>query len=206
MKNFLTFNKYSLVPVTVGVAVGVLMLVTLVQAATTLSTNVSTDGNVYTTGGVDTVSAGTLSIGTTLATALTVGATSITTTFPGHIAVTGSATTTGNSVTTGTASSTKLMVGSDQVSTISGIIAGYCTIAATVLTASTTSYVSCASATGLTSSYRVFVQATSTPPAVVIVAASSTTGAINVGVLDTGLGTTTIGYIGPTSLNFWAVR
>jgi len=174
MKNVITFNKRSLVPVSVGVAAGVLMLATLVQAATTLNTNIQTDGTLAATG------AATLGAGVTV---------------------------TGNTVTSGVASSTTLLVGNEANNTVSGIMFGYCTIPATNLTASTTSYASCAGATGVTSAYTVFVQATSSLPAqIIITMASSSAGAINVGLLNTGIATTTAGGIDPTSIKFWAFK
>lgn len=110
----------------------------------------------------------------------------------------------------GTASSSALRVGADQNSTINGLIVGFCSFSnVTSFTASTTKFVHCTGATGLTTDYKVFVQATSSfESAFVIQAASSTaSGIISLRVLNTDMdsnnGDTTLNG---TSINFWAVR
>src|SRR3989338_10664440 len=108
------------------------------------------------------------------------------------------------------ASTTALRVGNDQVSTISGLIFGFCNIPNTAITSTSSSYADCSGATGVTSSYRVFVQATSSlPVGLHIEAASSTatTGTINVRIFnDFASSTPSILNTGAVSLNFWAVR
>jgi len=151
---------------------------------------------------------GGITLGATLVGAVTTISTNITTagtfnaddaaTFGSTVAVTG-ATTLASTTATG------LKVG--QTGTRhTGILSGYCTIAAGGHTASTTKQFTCASATGVTTSYKVFVQATSSMPSMfVIQSATSSTDAIEVRILNTGLGTTTAGGLeGPTSLNYWA--
>ena len=108
------------------------------------------------------------------------------------------------------ASTTALRVGSDQISTINGLIFGFCNIPNTEVTATSSSYADCTGATGVTSSYRVFVQATSSLPTGLIVEAASstaTTGTINVRIFnDFASSTPSILNTGAVSLNFWAVR
>jgi hypothetical protein len=119
--------------------------------------------------------------------------------------VTGVTTLTGNATM---ASTTVTALKAGQLGTqISNINFGYCTIPATALVASTTTQVNCASATGVTSSDLVFVTATSSLPSMVVIqSATSTTGAIQVRLFDTGIGTTTAGGIDVTSLNFIAIH
>ena len=107
----------------------------------------------------------------------------------------------------GTASTTNLRVGSDTVSSIAGMIFGYCTIATVTVNATSTAYRDCTGATGVTDSYRVFVQATSSLPAGLVVEAASstaTTGTINLRIGNNTAGANTA--TGIVSFNFWAVR
>jgi len=153
---------------------------------------------------------GGITLGATLVGAVTTISANITTagTFNADDAATfGSTVTVTGATTLASTTATGFKVG--QTGTRhTGIRSGYCTIAASVHTASTTKQFTCASATGVTTSDRVFVQATSSMPVMFIVqAATSSTDAIEVAILNTGLGTTTDGGLsGPTSLNFWAVR
>jgi len=107
----------------------------------------------------------------------------------------------------GLASSTTLKVGSDTVSTISGLIFGTCNLTTATITATSTGYATCTGATGVTSSYTVFVQATSSLPAGLVINAASTTGttgtlSLRVNNVNAGADTAT----GGISVNFWAVR
>jgi len=193
LKSSLKHVVFSVLAVLGGVALGA----TLVGAVTTISTNVVTEGTLSVTG-LSTLTAGYVS----QASSTVVGAFTVTgaATLGSTLDVTG-ATTLASTTATG------FKVG--QTGTRhTGILSGYCTIAAGGHTASTTKQFTCASATGVTTSDRVFVQATSSMPAMFIVqAATSSTDAIEVAILNTGVGTTTAGgLVGPTSLNFWAVR
>jgi hypothetical protein len=112
-----------------------------------------------------------------------------------------------NTVLVGTASTSAIRVGDEaSASTINGLVFGYCTIPATSITASSTNYADCASATGIISGDRVFVQATSSLPENFLIQAASSTAAdtINVRIYNNGQisGTDT----GVNSFNFWAVR
>jgi len=85
---------------------------------------------------------------------------------------------------------------------------GYCNIAnPAAVTASTTAYFNCTGATGATTSHRIFVQATSSMPANLVVQAASSTAAgnINIQVVNLGL---TAGDVAPgdISLNFFGIR
>lgn len=114
----------------------------------------------------------------------------------------------------GTASSTSLIVGGDSTNgTLSGMIFGTCNIVTKSVAASSTAGVACTGATGITTSYKVFVQATSslasymnpanaTSEFVIIGASSTAVNTIGVQILNqTGGATSTYG-----TLNFWAVR
>ena len=107
----------------------------------------------------------------------------------------------------GTASTTNLRVGNDIVPSIAGMIFGYCNLTSVTVNATSTAYANCAGATGVTSSYSVFVQATSSLPAGLVVTAASstaTTGTINVLIMNSTAGANTA--TGAISLNYWAVR
>ena len=179
-----------------GIACAAILLfgVAATEAASTINTNLATDGTLSVTG------ASTLTGAVTAAAAVSVGT---------DLTVTDDATISDDLTVSGTASSTDLKVGDDQVSTIAGLIHGFCTFTdVTSFTASTTKFVHCASATGVTSSYRVFVQATSSfESSFVIQAASSTSGAISLRVLNTDMdGNNGNATLNGTSINFWAVR
>jgi len=140
-------------------------------------------------------------------------------TFGDTLAVTGVSTLTGNTILS-TASSTGLVkvdslrvakTGTTNV-TIAGLNFGYCTAPAVTVNASSTGMLSCASATGVVSGDRVFVQATSSLPKNFVVQHASTTadGVIQIDVYNEawadgahqGASLTT----GINSFNFWAVR
>lgn len=115
-------------------------------------------------------------------------------------------------VLVGIASTSAIRVGDKaNVSTINGLVFGYCTFAAANVSASSTVMFSCTGATGLVSDDRVFVQATSSLPANFIIQHASTTadGIIQVDIYNTGylngVGTGEV-TTGVNSLNFWAVR
>lgn len=152
-------------------------------------------------GGI-TLSAALVAASTTISTAITTGGT-----FNADGAATlGSTLDVTGATTLASTTATSFKVG--QTGTRhTGILSGYCTIAGGGHTATTTKQFTCASATGVTTSYKVFVQATSSMPSMyVIQSATSSTNAIEVRIFNTGLGTTTAGGLeGPTSLNYWAV-
>lgn len=117
-------------------------------------------------------------------------------------------------ITATTASTTNLIVGGNSINgTLAGLIFGTCSIAQRSLTASTTGGFQCSTATGVSTAYKVFVQATTTlaghiagggaSSGFAIVAASSTApDTIGVELSNlTGAANTPAG-----TLNFWAVR
>ena len=115
----------------------------------------------------------------------------------------------GDSNLVGVASSTSLRVGGNDgaAGLISGIVSGYCTFAIANITASSTGFVHCASASGVRSGDKVFVQATSSLAGnFIIQAASSTAGAISIQILNTGYPVSGGTATGPNSINFWSVR
>lgn len=138
-----------------------------------------------------------------------------------NITITGNATTSNALYVTntldvgGTASTTKLIVGGDSSGgTIAGIVFGFCSFSATTISASSTTGVACTGATGITTSHRVFVSATSSlnslplfnasERSLIVVNASST--AVNTIGVDiynaSGAATTT----GQQSFNFIGIR
>jgi hypothetical protein len=194
MKGISIFRRDGVLPVTIAVVASMFFVVMSASASTTISTNISTGGNVNATGTLQVTGA------TTLYDTLTLTGTGATT-------LGGALTVTGNFIASGLASSTTLKVGSDQVSTVSGIIFGVCNLTTATITATSTGYTTCSGATGVTSSYTVFVQATSSLPAgLVLDAASSTatTGTLSLRVNNANTGTDTA--TGAISINFWAVR
>ena len=131
------------------------------------------------------------------------------------IIITGNASTT-NSLTIGkTASTTKLVVGGDDVhGTFASIIFGTCNLTATTLSASTTKNFPCTSATGVRTTDKVLVNATSTLVSggyieqIYIRAASSSAdnnNQINVDITNSGI-TSGVDKAISGTLQFWAYR
>ena len=192
-----TFRHIALSVLSVlgGVALGA----TLVGAATTISTNVSTGGTLGVTG-LSTLTAGFVSqaSSTVVGAFTTTGAAALGSTLD----VTGATTLASTTATTFKVGQT----GTQQTA----VVFGYCTIANVSVTASSTGMVSCSSATGIASGDRIFVQATSSlPDNFVLQAASSTaTAVIQVDILNIPTTTADSGTddTGIRSFNFWAVR
>jgi len=220
MKNVFSLERQSLLVSIVGVAVGVFCVVALAEAATTISTSISTGGTLSVgdtstlTGAV--TAAGALNVfgissfgGTATTTISAAGVPS----FPSSAAV-GTSLTVGTTITVGTiASTSKLIVGGDSTNgTINGIVYGYCTFAAASVTASSTKMFSCDSAAGVRSGDRIMVQATSSLPGNFVVqhASSTANNTIQVDIYNTGylngVGQGASVTTGVNSLNFWAVR
>lgn len=111
----------------------------------------------------------------------------------------------------GTASTSALKVGDEPAApTMNGVVFGYCSFGDTVITASTTAgFANCTTvpAGALVAGDRVFVQATSSFDAPFIITAASTTGVstIQLRIMNTGIGAAD-GTLDGTSINFWAVR
>ncbi len=111
----------------------------------------------------------------------------------------------------GTASTSALKVGDEPAApTINGMVHGYCSFPDVTLAASTTSgFAECTSSvTGaLVVGDRVFVQATSSFESQYVITAASTTGisTIQLRIMNTGLGAAD-GTLSGTSVNFWALR
>lgn len=106
----------------------------------------------------------------------------------------------------GTASTSALEVGDEAVSTINGIVFGYCTLGAVALTSATTTMGSCTGATGVASEDRIFVQATSSLPVATFITAASSTAANVIQVRFHATNGATDIDAATVSLNFWAVR
>ncbi|MEY4747244.1 MAG: hypothetical protein RLZZ416_293 [Candidatus Parcubacteria bacterium] len=186
-----------------AVVAGTFLVVSIANATTTISTNISTDGTLAVTGASTLTGAVSAANGVYASTTLQGNGI----TDWGNTTLTGTLAVTGASTFTGVASTTTFKAGNDQVSTISGLIFGTCTASLTV-TASTSAYANCTGATGVTSSYKVFVQATSSIPVrLTIVAASSTatSGTIQLLVFNTGIGGGDVSS-SVNTLNFWAIR
>src|SRR3989344_6471502 len=127
-----------------GLVLGMLFSSLIVQAATTISTDIATAGAYTQTG----TSANTFTGATTFSAAATA------------LSVTNNATITGNLSVVGTASTTNLKVGVGGTS-IANIITGYCTLDAVTVTSASTTMGTCTLASGtIDNTYRAFVQAT----------------------------------------------
>ncbi|OGG58621.1 hypothetical protein A2765_02770 [Candidatus Kaiserbacteria bacterium RIFCSPHIGHO2_01_FULL_56_24] len=197
---------------TLAVIVSVFAVVGLVQAATTISTNISTDGNTTLGDAVaDSVTANAYFTQLRIGTGSTFG--HIGTVGADELGVEGDIEIDGTAYFDGLASTSALKVGDEPAApTINGLVFGYCSFSDVTLAASSTAgFASCtvdSSVTGaLVAGDRVFVQATSSFEAPFIITAASTTGVstIQLRILNTGLGSAD-GTLGGTSINFWAVR
>jgi hypothetical protein len=138
--------------------------------------------------GIDTTIAAPLHVGTSTASAITIGRSGNTTTFPGTVQANG-ATILGS---VGTA--------------INSLVFGYCNISNPGSVSGTSSaYFTCGAATGVTTSHRVFIQATSSLGASFIVQAASSTagGVISLLVYNTS---NTSQSVPATSLNFFGIQ
>ena len=220
MKSIFTFiRSNNWLAMTIAVVAGVLFVVGGVQAATTISTNISTGGTLDVTGLTTMIQAsstrfsvhdtayfgGTATSSFTAAGVLTLqNGETISNATNNTIAITAT-----NVTFSGLASSTTLKVGDDAVSTISGLVFGYCTAPSLNVAATSSATLICASATGVTTSYRVFVQATSSLPANFVVQAASSSAADTIQIRVFNMATSTPSYAADTginSFNFWAVR
>lgn len=220
------FKNRSFYAVFLSVVISVVLVAGAAGAATTISANINTGGTLDVTGATTLSSTLTVTGATTLngnitlgsddADVLTINAVASTTanfqvgtdvSAPSDLFISGMATTTGLSgdiATQGT-----LTVGGDVSGTaVDRIFAGVCNFAATVtINASTTGYVICENATGITETDRVLVMATSSLPENFMIQSASSTptnGAISVLIYNTGqvAGDAT----GVRSLNYWAFR
>lgn len=110
--------------------------------------------------------------------------------------------------------STSISVGTgNNASVIAGMVAGFCTIPSTSITASSTGMAtlaaSCTGATGIISGDRIFLMATSSLVEnnfVILSASSTTNGQIQVMIGETATSTSGTLSTGIHSFNFWAVR
>jgi hypothetical protein len=159
MQKSLSFTRFGWLPVTVGVATGVFLVVSLVQAVTTISTDITTEGALTVSGASALSSTLTVTGKTTLGSATS---TSLTTTSL-YFATASS---------TGLASVDSLKVASTG-DTVSEIQFGTCTVTIGSITASTTAMATC-TATGVTTAFQVFVRPYITDNGIVMVSASST--------------------------------
>ena len=221
MKNSFEFIRdNNWLAMTIAVVAGVFLVVGGVQAATTISTNIETGGTLSVTG-LSTLGqasstrfsvhdtayfGGTATSSFTAAGVLTLqNGETISNATNNTIAVTAT-----NITFSGLASTSALKVGDEvSVSTINGLIFGYCTAPSLNVAATSSATLICASATGVASTDRVFVQATSSLPAnfVVQAASSSATDTIQIRVFN--MATSTPSYAADTginSFNYWAVR
>ncbi len=122
----------------------------------------------------------------------------------GDFSVNGQATTTaanGNIATKGT------LTLANSSTAIAGIVFGVCNISnSSAITASTTAFFTCTGATGVTTSHRVFVQATSSLPTGLTVTAASSTAQDTISLQILNLGLTGNLAPGGITLNFFGIR
>ena len=229
MKHF-SFIRGGGWTVPIAVIAGVFGVVTVVQATTTISTNISTGGTLAVTGASTLTGAVTTAGDVTLCdavadavtangyfTQLRIGTGStfghIGTVGADELGVEGDIEVDGTAYFDGTASTSALKVGDEpNQPTINGMVFGYCSFADVgSFTASTTVYVTCtvpSSLTGsLTTSDTVFVQATSSFDTGFLITGATTTGISTVGlrVLNTAINSNDT-TLGGTSVSFWALR
>ena len=187
---------------------GTLTAVGLTTLGNASTSQITTTGNLWVNGFATTTA--TNGNFATLGTLTAVGLTTLGNASSTNISASGEVWVNGNATTTaaGNISTKGSLTLANSSTAITGIVFGFCNIAnSAAVTASTTAYFNCTGATGLTSSHRVFVQATSSLSADLFVQAASSTadGTINIQVANLGyLGASAT--IGPISLNFFGIR
>ncbi|OGG72561.1 hypothetical protein A3A38_04450 [Candidatus Kaiserbacteria bacterium RIFCSPLOWO2_01_FULL_53_17] len=213
MKSAFSFiRRGEWLTVTLAVVIAVVGVVGLVQAATTISTNVVTEGDLQVDGNStigsavgDSVTANAYFTQLRIGTGSTFG--HIGTVGADELGVEGDIEIDGTAYFDGLASTTALKVGDDSdVTTINGMIFGYCTLASVTVVATSTAQTHCTGATGLIANDRVWVMATSSLPAGLVVSAASSTAASIIGVRVTNATAGADTATGAVSLHFWAVR
>lgn len=217
MKSSFSFIKDFRFPMMIAsVLAGVLFVTMAVNASTTISTNIQTDGNLNVSGTASTTLFSATGVsyfgGTATSSFTTAGVLTLQNNETISNATNGTITLgADNTVLVGTASSSAIQVGDEpSAPTINGLVFGYCTFGNVTLAASTTEgFANCTSSltNALVVGDRVFVQATSSFESQYVITAASTTGVntIQLRILNTGLGVAD-GTLSGTSVNFWAVR
>ena len=205
-----------------GIAVASILLFgsVVVHAATTINTDISTGGTLTVTGqstlaqaSSTMLSAHTAYFGATASSSFT--SAGVLTLENGETITNATNNTVEVGATTlklvGTASTSAITVGDEPATpTINGIVFGHCSFATVAsFSATTTRYADCTTvpALALTTSDRVFVQATSSFDEGFIITAASSTGVstINLRIFNLGFPSADTS-LGNTSINFWAVR
>lgn len=211
-------RNQKFVSVVLSVTLSFLGVAVIAYGATTIGTSITTTGDIATatassTGQVklDNLVVGQVSAGATISSAGAIIASSTlkvygAATLAGALSVTG-ATTLSTASSTGLVTISSLKMGAaSNLSTFTGMTAGYCTIATVSPTASSTAYAECAGATGVVAGDRIMVMATSSLPMNFVVRAASSTAAdiINLQILNVSFdGTAATGI---NSFNFVAFR
>ena len=197
-------------------------------SATTISTSITTAGDITTTGsGSLTVAGNTTMVNASTTAALTVAGISYlkgdvqfngfatTTGLSGNFATKGTLTVTGVSSLTGLATflggatTTSLRVGSGpDVSTVSGLSFGVCDMPTVSVTASSTAYGICTPRVvgSISTGETVFVQATSSLPEYFVIVAASSTAVDTISVKIANIGWSGTQLTGGISLNFIGIR
>jgi hypothetical protein len=194
------------------------VVATMVMAATTIGTNINTGGAIYATStllvdgastfrstvtlqganlllppsySLDVSTGGVLNIGTTTATAITIGKANMTTNFPGYVTMANASST--------NASSTLASFGGGT--TISTILWGTCSYVFSSVAASSTAYATCTGSEAATNAYKVLVTP-SASSSMVLTSASSTVNGIQVAFFNTGyLNGAVVGALANTFVN-----
>lgn len=182
MSKINSFYKNTRFISVLSVIFSVLFVVTVVQAATTIGSNISTDGTVSVTGltSLGQASSTRLSVfdtayfgGSATSTFSSTGALSLIST----LNVTGVTTLTGNLILTTASSTGATALHTVKVSSVGDVLSdvqhGTCTVTIGSITASSTVMATC-TATGVTTSHRVFVTPYITNNGIFMVSASST--------------------------------
>jgi len=215
MKGVISFITSSQVATVVAATIaGVFFITVAVEAATTISTDVITGGGIYASSTAQIDGNTTLSSATLSSTLSVTGLTSLgkatSTMLSGYSAYFGGSATT----TISTAGSVTIpspatfSVGGGTA--VSNIAVGFCNLVSTSVTASSSVYAACTGATGVQSTDRVFVQATSSMGTNIIIAAASSTATDTIGLrlINTGVdgNTNAVTSDGIISINFWAAH
>jgi hypothetical protein len=217
-----SIKNSQLLKMTGAVVAGTFLVVGFVSAATTISTNIQTDGTLSVTG-LSTLLGGATTTSITLLNGATIGNSTV-----NEVDIGGGGATDlhasgdvvalfdlsairdtyvgRNALITGIASTTQMRVGAGTESLVSSIVFGTCTLTTVTPAATSTAYTTCTGATGVTSSDKVFMQAGTLPAGIILDSASSTATAgtieVRVNNVDAGAATAT----GAVVIPFFAIH
>jgi hypothetical protein len=188
-------QRHPLVPLLVGLSLAIGAPYAL---ATSVGTNLTLSGLMTVPPGysLDTDAAGTLNIGTTTATSITIGQSGVTTTVRGLLS------------STGNASTTLLSIGGSTGTTLATVQVGTCTVVTGSVAATSTAYTTCTGAGTVDNTYKVVLEpnASGLGAGLSVDAASTTAtaGTISVRVVNINAGASAT--IGTPTFTYWAFK